>query len=138
MRVAILGAGKAGLAIARQALVAGHDVAVASRDRDDLDRILDFVAPGAVAMRPDDAIDASDLTVLSIPLNQYRRLPLDALADRTVIDAMNYWPPVDGRLDAFDTGEPSSVVMQRLLPTSRVVKTLNHVGYADLEPGARP
>ena len=63
-----------------------------------------------------------------------------SLSGKLVIDAMNYWPPTDGRLplpfDDEDIGT-SEVVAERL-NNAAVVKTLNHVGYHELESYARP
>jgi predicted dinucleotide-binding enzyme len=57
-----------------------------------------------------------------------------------VIDAMNYWPPTDGRLPPSfndDSNGTSEAVAQRLYDAA-VVKTLNHVGHHELETYARP
>jgi predicted dinucleotide-binding enzyme len=64
----------------------------------------------------------------------------NALSEKLVIDAMNYWPPTDGRLPPpFDDESigTSEVVAERLHDAT-VVKTLNHVGYHELETYARP
>jgi predicted dinucleotide-binding enzyme len=56
-----------------------------------------------------------------------------------VVDAMNYWPPVDGVQAMFENGERgSSEIVQDRLPESRVVKTLNHLGYHQLDEDRRP
>lgn len=61
------------------------------------------------------------------------------LAGRLVVDAMNYWPPVDGVIAAFEEARAgSSVVVRELVGASRLVKTFNHTGYHDLEPDRRP
>jgi len=53
---------------------------------------------------------------------------------------MNYWPPVDGVLAEFEaSGRPSSeIVRDALPPTASLVKTLNHIGYHEIEELARP
>ena len=137
--VGILGAGKAGTAIARLSLQAGHDVRLSRAGSiDELRLMIGFVAPGAAPVTPAHAVSSADLVVLALPLARYRELPIAALAGRVVIDAMNYWPAVDGRLPEFEGSLSSSEVIQARLSDSRVVKTLNHVGYAELEEDARP
>jgi predicted dinucleotide-binding enzyme len=64
----------------------------------------------------------------------------NALSEKLVIDVMNYWPPTDGRLPPpFDDESigTSEAVAERLHDAA-VVKTLNHVGYHELETYARP
>lgn len=85
-------------------------------------------------------MDSSDLVVLAVPLRHYSVLPLHGLAGRTVIDVMNYWPPVDGILPDFEaTDRTSSEIVRDHLPaTAHLVKTLNHIGYHEIEELARP
>jgi predicted dinucleotide-binding enzyme len=56
-----------------------------------------------------------------------------------VVDAMNYWPPVNGLLEMFeDRRFTSSEIVQHRLARSTVVKTLNHIGYHEMEEDRRP
>jgi 8-hydroxy-5-deazaflavin:NADPH oxidoreductase len=69
----------------------------------------------------------ADIMILAVPL-------------RVEVDAMNYWPPIDGILPACEnTDQPSSVLVREALPTAaRLVKTFNHLGYHQLEALPRP
>lgn len=139
--IGIFGAGKSGVAIARLALDAGYTVQISSSGpADDTDQLLRFVAPGAVATTAHELPERADLLVIAVPLRRFRELPLDALGGHVVVDVMNYWPPIDGTLPEFDAAElPSSTVVRDALPpTARLVKTLNHLGYHQMEDLARP
>jgi predicted dinucleotide-binding enzyme len=139
--IAVLGAGHVGPAIARLALDAGHSVAIAtSGNPGDLALVTQLLIPGAEPLWAVDAIARADIVVLAMPLHRFLRMDPNALSEKLVIDAMNYWPPTDGRLPPpFDDESigTSEVVAVRLRDAT-VVKTLNHVGYHELETYARP
>lgn len=132
--IGILGAGRVGTAVARQALKAGYDVRIATnKPADDIALLVEIITPGAVAVTAAEAAGA-DIVVVAVPLHKHRTLDPDLLAGRTVIDAMNYWAPVDGEIDDFENdARTSSEIIQAFLSGSHIVKTLNHIGYHDLE-----
>ena len=139
--IAVLGAGHVGPAIARLALDAGHRVAIAtSGNPSDLALITRLLIPGAEPLWAGDAIARADIVVMAMPLHRFLRMDPNVLSEKLVIDAMNYWPPTDGTLPPpFNDGSigTSEVVAGRLRDAT-VVKTLNHVGYHELETYARP
>lgn len=136
--IGILGAGRVGTAIARQAMRAGYDVKIATaKPAEDIALLVDIITPGATAVTATEAARA-DLVVIAVPLHKYRSLDPNLLAGRMVIDAMNYWAPIDGEIDDFENDDrTSSEIIQAYLPGADLVKTLNHIGYHDLEADGR-
>ncbi len=121
--VGILGAGRVGKALAALARDAG----------------LDVIAAGSTDAKGIADAAQADIVILAIPLGKYRTLPADALAGRLVIDAMNYWWELDGRLPEFeDARTSSSEVVAAFLSDARVVKTFNHASVWELENLAAP
>ena len=139
-RIAVLGAGHVGPVIARMALDAGFEVAIAtSGSPENLELITQVVMPGVEARWAADAVRTADMVVLSIPLHRFPALDPALLAGKLVVDGMNYWAPADGAVPMFQ-GEDlsSSEIVQRRLSQSTVIKSLNQIAYQDLEDGRRP
>ena len=138
--IGILGAGRVGSAVARTALKAGYAVHISgSGPAADIQLIVDIVTPGAVAMTAADVAASADLVILAVPMHKFRSVHPGILAGKIVIDTMNYWQPIDGTLEEFTTdARSSSEVVADYFTGARVVKTLNHIGYHDLETDARP
>jgi hypothetical protein len=140
LRLGIVGAGKLGTTLARAAIEAGYDVAISgSGPADDISLTVDVLAPGARAVTTEEVVGHADIIVLAVPAHRFRELPGDLFAGKILIDAMNYWEPVDGidkELAAASQG--TSIVVRDHFPAARVVKTLNQLGYHDLEETRRP
>lgn len=136
--VGVLGVGKSGSAIARQALKAGYEVKVATaQPAEEIAMLTEIVIPGATAVEDHEVVQA-DLVIVAVPLPKYRSLDPKLFAGKTVIDVMNYWAPTDGTINDFeDTTRTSSEVIQDYLSGASLVKTLNHIGYHDLEADDR-
>ncbi len=139
-RIAVLGAGHVGPVIARIAVAAGYPVAIAaSGDPEKIALMTQVLVPGAETRWAADAVKDADIVVLSIPLHRFPAFDPDLVAGTLVVDAMNYWPPVNGVLGMFeDRRYSSSEIVQRRLARSTVVKTLNHIGYHEMEDDRRP
>jgi len=140
MKIGILGAGKAGTSIARAAFAAGDEVAIAaSGDAERIRLIVEVLVPGAAPVTAATAVRDADLVVLAVPMHRFRSLDPALLAGKVVVDVMNYWEPIDGRIDELeDAPDGTSVLVQRAFPGARLVKSLNHLGYHELEDDARP
>jgi len=139
-RIAVLGAGHVGPVIARVAMEAGYPVSIAaSGDPEKIELIAQVLAPGAEPRWAADAVGEADIVVLAIPLHKFPTLDSSLVGGKLVVDAMNYWPPIDGVQEMFeDRRQGSSELVQHRLARSTVVKTLNHIGYHELEDERRP
>jgi predicted dinucleotide-binding enzyme len=140
LRLGIVGAGKFGTTLARAAVAAGYDVAISgSGPADDIALTVEVLAPGTRATTTAEVVRHADIVVLAVPTHRFRELPRDLFAGKILIDAMNYWQPVDGD-DAELTGAPAgtSTIVQERFPSARVVKSLNQLGYHQLEENRRP
>jgi predicted dinucleotide-binding enzyme len=139
LRIGVLGAGHVGPVIARAAITAGYRVSIAaSGDPEDIALITEVLVPGAEPRWAADAVQQSDIVVLAIPLHRFASFDPSLVADKIVVDAMNYWPPVDGVQELFeDPQRGSSEIVADRLSRSTIVKTLNQIGYHDLEDQRR-
>ncbi len=139
-RIAVLGAGHVGPVIARVAIDAGYDVTIAaSAEPERIALIAQVLVPGAEPRWAADAVADSDLVVLAIPIHKFAAFDPAMVAGKLVVDAMNYWPPVDGVQELFeDRRYGSSEIVQHRLNRSTVVKTLNHIGYHELDDERQP
>lgn len=126
MRVALIGAGRMGQAVARLALAAGHEVVLAnSRDPDSLNELTATLGSGASAATVADAVAGADLVVLGTPWGKTKEA-VSAVADwhgKIVIDGTNN----RAGPEIFDIGGiPSSTLVASYMPGARVVKAFNH------------
>jgi predicted dinucleotide-binding enzyme len=140
LRLGIAGAGKLGTTVARAAIAAGYDVAMSgSGAAGNIALTVDVLASGARVATTEDVVRHADTIVLAVPTHRFRELPPDLFDGKILVDAMNYWEPVDGddpELKGAAGG--TSTVVQRHFPGARVVKSLNQLGYHELDEHPRP
>jgi hypothetical protein len=139
-RLGIVGAGKAGTAIARAAVAGGYDVAISgSGAAERIELIVEVLAPGARALTTDEVVRHAGIIVLAIPMHRFRDLRRDLFAGKILVDAMNFWEEIDGVDEEFATAPAgTSVLVQEWFSSARVVKSLNHLGYFKFEKSRRP
>ena len=140
LRLGIVGAGKLGTTLARAAMAAGYDVVIsASGPPDAIALTVDVLAPGARTATTEEVVSQAEIIVLAVPTHRFRELPRDLFAGKILVDAMNYWEPVDGEDRELATAtDGTSVVVQERFPSARVVKSLNQLGYHELDEHHRP
>jgi predicted dinucleotide-binding enzyme len=140
LRLGIVGAGKFGTTLARAAIAAGYDVTISgSGPAEDIALTVDVLAPGAHAATTDEVVRRADMIALAVPTHRFRELSPGVFAGKILIDAMNYWQPVDGDdPELSDAADGTSMVVQERFPSARVVKSLNQLGYHQLEENVRP
>ncbi len=136
----LIGAGRIGSQLARLAVAQGYDVVLSnSRGPETLAALVAELGPKARAATPVEAARLGDIVVVTIPLQAIRTVPVDPLAGKIVIDTNNYYPNRDGHISELDREEAtSSELLQRHLPTSKVVKAFNHVYAAQLTTDGTP
>jgi predicted dinucleotide-binding enzyme len=138
--IGLIGAGHVGSQIARLGIANGYDVVVSnSRGPETLTDLVAELGPKARAGTSEQAAAAGDLVVVTIPLKNYRDVPVEPLAGKVVIDTDNYYPQRDGQIAELDDESTTSAEMlQAHLPTSKVVKTFNHAFAGDLTTDGTP
>jgi NADPH-dependent F420 reductase len=127
MRIAVIGAGNVGGAIARGAAGAGHTIVVTARDVEHARTVADAVG-GQVASSNAAAVEAADVVVLAVPYGAVEPVAEEiaaAVAGKIVIDVTNPLRPDLSGLAVTDRS--AAEVIQERLPNASVVKAFNTV-----------
>ncbi|MGC5009173.1 NADPH-dependent F420 reductase [Streptosporangium sp. DT93] len=137
--IGFIGSGNIGGTVARLAAAAGYDVVLSnSRGPETLRELVDEIGPRARAATSAEAAGAGDLVVVSVPFKACRDVPVEPLAGKTVLDTNNYYSERDGTFPELDDASAtSSELLQRHLPTSKVVKVFNNIYVEHLRALAR-
>jgi 8-hydroxy-5-deazaflavin:NADPH oxidoreductase len=138
--IGFIGSGNIGSAVARAAIGHGHEVVMSnSRGPETLADLVADLGPQARAATASDAAAAGDLVVVTIPLKNIDQVPVEPLAGKVVIDTNNYYPQRDGRIAELDDESTTTAeLLQRRLPTSKVVKAFNHIMASQILTDASP
>ncbi len=138
--IGLIGAGHIGSQVARLAVRNGYKVVISnSRDPKTLTGLVAELGPNARAATALEAAQAGDIVVVTVPLKNYRDVPVDPLIGKTVIDTNNYYPERDGHISELDNeSTTTSELLQAHLPTSKVVKAFNHIYAAELTTHGQP
>ena len=138
--VGIIGSGMIGGTVARLSVAAGHQVVLSnSRGPETLKELAAELGPLARPATAEQAGEAGDLVVVSVPVKAFGDIPAKPLAGKAVLDTGNYYPPRDGHILELDTGAlTSSGLLQRYLPEAHVVKVFNNIFFRHLQYLPRP
>ena len=124
----------------RLAIAAGHDVVDSnSRGPETLAALVAELGPEACAATADEAAQAGEIVVVSIPLKNIGAVPVAPLAGKIVIDTNNDYPQRDGQMKTLDDESTTTAgLLQMHLPTSKIVKAFNHIFAAQLTTEGTP
>ncbi|MGW2722954.1 NADPH-dependent F420 reductase [Streptomyces sp. NPDC001492] len=131
LAVAVLGAGNIGRPLGRHWLAAGHAVTFGSRDPERLASFVATLGGGARAATHAEAVDASDVVLLSVPHPALEEL-LDQLGDRLagkiVIDATSPIAVSEHGLfvSGLGPGATQGSWTAKRLPGSHVARAFSH------------
>ena len=138
--IGLIGAGHIGSQIARLAVARGYYVVISnSRGPATLSGLVTELGPRARAATAAEAAQAGDIVVVTVPLKNYRQVPVAPLAGKIVIDTNNYYPERDGHIPELDNESTTTAeLLQAHLAASKVVKAFNHIYAAALTTDGQP
>lgn len=138
--IGLIGSGSIGGAVAKLAVDHGYDVVLSnSRGPETLSDLVAELGPKARAATAAEAAAAGDIVVVTIPLKNYAKVPVEPLRGKVVLDTNNYYPARDGRIPELDDeSTTSSELLQAHLPESKVVKAFNHIYFVHLTTKGTP
>jgi 8-hydroxy-5-deazaflavin:NADPH oxidoreductase len=138
--IGLIGSGNIGSTVARLAVHAGYDVVLSnSRGPETLSDLVETLGPRARAATAVEAAEAAEIAVVTVPLKNYRQVPVEPLRGKVVIDTNNYYPDRDGHIaELDDESTTTSELLQAHLADAHVVKGFNNIYVDHLAALARP
>ena len=128
MRVAIIGSGNVGSAVAKAAKATGHEVTVADREGTESLETVKSDLGVTTTTSNEQAVGDADMVVLAVPfgvVEDVARGIAHAVGDKIVIDITN---PLKDDLSGLRTdGTSGAELVQKQLPQAKVVKAFNTV-----------
>lgn len=135
MNIGIIGSGMIGGTAARLFVRAGHHVAISnSRGPASLASLVENLGAKARATSVEEVSSFGEVVLVAIPFGKYQTIPSN-LEGKVVVDAMNYYPQRDGRIEFGDS--TSAELVARHLRGARVVKAFNTMYYETLATKGR-
>jgi len=127
--IGFIGSGNIGGTLARLFAAQGYDVVLSnSRGPETLADKVAEIGDHARAGTAEEAAEAGEIVVVSVPFLAVDKVPVAPLAGKVVIDTNNYYFERDGHHAAIDEGSTTpSEVLQAHLPESQVVKLFNAI-----------
>jgi NADPH-dependent F420 reductase len=127
MRVAIIGAGNMGSALARACVTAGHEVVLSARRAEHAAKVAADVGAKAAGSNPE-AVEGADMIMLAVPSTAAASV-FDEIAPqvegRIVVDSTN--PSGDDEQEVFSAAGSAAEGVQLLAPEALVVKAFNTI-----------
>ena len=141
MRIGIVGAGMIGSTVAKLWVDAGHEVQLASRHPESLQRLIARLGVRATSGTSAEAAAFGDVVMLTVPLRAVPDLAHDlarALAGKVVLDTGNAYEQRDGQAarDATTHAQGSAGWAAAMFPGARWVKAFNTVNFKTLASDA--
>lgn len=139
MKISVIGAGVIGGNLARRLSEAAHDVLIVDARGPEV-VATEVLAAGARGVDPGAAMEDRDVIILSIPFSKQPELA-DLLAkaadDTVIVDTANYYPYMNGPVEAVDNGQVESLWSAEQLGRP-IVKAWNAALAATQQTKGRP
>jgi 8-hydroxy-5-deazaflavin:NADPH oxidoreductase len=126
--------------VAEAAAKAGYNVIVSNATGpESLASLVSQLGSKARAATVEEAAEAGDVVVVSVPVGAFGDIPVQPLAGKVVISTSNYNASREGHIAEIDDGRITVAgLLQRHLRQSRVVKAFNMISAAEVPADGTP